>query len=123
MDYKKKSYGGKCQDLIAEWMRRNDKVVISTYASSISKDRNPLYKPTFLVNEGVVAATCNKISGIKRLLKLVTNDVNTCTICGEPFYAGPKTKRTMCETCYEKHRKEQKANYIRLKRSQEKASE
>lgn len=117
VDYKKKSYGGKCQDLIADWMHRNNKPVFATYASNSSKDRSPLYKPMFLNEQGEVAITCNKISGIKRVTKLACGNVVKCPSCGCNFVVNPKTKRVLCENCYTEERKRKKAEYIRLKRA------
>ena len=117
VDYKKKNYGGKCQDLIADWMRRNNKPVFETYASKTSKDRNPLYKPLFLNEGGDVAITCNKISGVKRVTKLACDFVAKCPVCGCSFVVNPKTKRVLCANCYNAERKRKKAEFIRSKRA------
>lgn len=110
-DYKKKNYGGNCQDTIAQYNKSLESPAILDFTRT-STEHFPTYVPNFIRNKGKVAYLCSDINNIKEAFNLLTSNYKICDICGQKFIVNSKTKRTICEDCYKKYRKKRILDFV-----------
>lgn len=66
--------------------------------------------PNITNGESQVVKTINGLFEVKNAFELLRDDYMICSCCGTRFRVYPKTKRTMCESCYTKFRRQYKTD-------------
>jgi len=98
------NYFGHHQDEIASFNRVGDGYVLS---SGIAKKKGGrIYWFDWAEKEkDDEAIEVKNLDNVKKALKLIVENRQTCSLCGKQFAFGGKCKRLLCPTCYEKERK------------------
>lgn len=119
--YKKKNYGGNCQDLLSEKQRKLGNGIIQNNMP-VGKDRYPTYVPLFLAADKStdVVQTFARLNQIDEFLALIKPPSAICTMCGKEFTLSSYTKRQVCEECYKAYRTQYYAQKKRALRAREK---
>lgn len=115
-EYKRKNYGGNCQDIIAQYKKSVSKAPIIDYAKTAG-EQYPTYKPSFLKTKGNIVYLCNNINNIQEIFSLLKSNTRVCDVCGAEFIVSTKTKRTICDNCYENYLKNRLLAYKEIKKA------
>lgn len=108
--YKKKNYGGKCQDLIAHKaleLRKRGVEIIQDSAMERISERYPTFVPLFSVKTGTAPAGFNDTADIDKFLSLIHVSQVQCPECGGFFELSSYKKTPLCPECYKKLRRDQ----------------
>ena len=95
---------GRHQDEIASFNKTDNGYVLS---SGITKKKGGRTYWFDWANKekDEVAIEVKNLDNIKKALKLIVENKQTCPVCGKQFAFGGKCKRLLCPTCYRKERK------------------
>lgn len=105
-EYKRKNYGGNCQDIIARHKMNLSQEVIQDFVK-LGRDTYPSYVPAFKQKKGKVYKKYSVIDEIDDFLLSIVPNTKVCANCGKTFVVSSKSKRKLCDECYKE--------YIRVK--------
>lgn len=108
--YKKKNYGGNCQDRLAskliELKAEHIEVIRDLPVQKVSES-SPTYLPMFLVERGRNPRVFTDVNQIDSFLSMLSVAKSTCPQCGAPIQLSSYKKTTLCPQCYKSYRREQ----------------
>lgn len=107
--YKDKRYGANCQDEIARYSLADPKNPVLVNFLSGRNESRLNYVPSFMSNRGRIVGVYNSIEEIDDFISLIAPTRSTCSSCGALFETTSKTKRSLCEKCYEEYRRKYNA--------------
>ena len=119
-EYKKKNYGGKCQDCLAEKALALKKQGVEILQNSLilsAGDRWPAFIPAFCANNGCLVKEFQDINQIDSFISFIQPTSRACPQCGALFKLSSYKKTDLCPQCYQVYRRNQKRLNKRKQRS------
>ena len=108
VDYKKKNYGGKCQDIIAKYKMQAGRQIILDFPARMTESY-PCYRPAFIKYRGTPVLVCRNVGEVDRLMNMIPDSTRACLRCGTRFSVTARTQRSLCSACYKLQRLRDKA--------------